>query len=231
MSYGGFFEDYGDDYYEPTLAEEIFEEAKMKLEQALKKEFAEKIQEAEKISKRQDEIEAKLFTRECNLDRRERELESKFRDIENEFAKKKLGEFMAMLQKYLGQTYYEVNRYGELKPKCDSCNDDRKIEIKLPDGSIARIDCSCKGYIYRYRVKEKEMLGLHIEKDGRRQKVWLEYKDGSNETNSLYTTSINEKFEDVKDKNSSYKVFYTNKEEAQKHADYLNKLKDSKNGN
>lgn len=227
MSY---YEDYGD-YYEPSLADEIFEEAKMKLEQALKKEFAEKIQEAEKILKRQDEIEAKLFTRECNLNRRERELESKFRDIENEFAKKKLGEFMAILQKYLGQTYYEVNRYGELKPKCDSCNDDRKLEIKMPDGSIARIDCSCKRYVYRYGVKEKEMLRVHIKKDGRQQKVWLEYQDGSNETNSLYTTSIYEKFEDVKDKNSSYKVFYTNKEEAQKHADYLNKLEESKNDN
>lgn len=228
MSY---YEDY-DDYYEPTLAEEIFEEAKMKLEQALKKEFAEKIQEAEKISKRQDEIEDKLFRRECNLNRRERELESKFRDIENEFAKKKLGELMAMLQKYLGQTYYQVTHYGELKPKCDACNDKRKLDITLPDGSTKSIDCSCNKYIYRYRVEEKEMIEIKISKDGRQQKVRLQYRDSDDDIESVNPTyDFHEKFADVKDKNSSYRVFYTNKEEAQKHADYLNKLKELRNGN
>lgn len=219
------YEDY-DDYYEPTLAEEIFEEAKTKLENALKKEFIEKIQEAEKVLEKQDEKETELRAKENKLNRRERELESKFRDLENEFAKKKLGEFMAMLQKYLGQTYYQVNHYGELKPKCDACNDKRKLDITLPDGSTKSIDCSCNKYINSYRVEEKGMVGIYIEKDGSQQKIWLKYNDSGDDVSSMNPTyKLHEKFEDVKDKNSSYKVFYTNKEEAQKHADYLNELK------
>lgn len=214
-----------DDYYEPSLADEIFEEAKTKLEQAVKAEIKDKIQEAEKVLAGQDKRNSEIGKKELALYWREKELESKFRDIENEFAKKKLGELMAMLQKYLGQTYYQVDSFGEYAPKCDACNDKRMLDITLPDGSTRAIECSCKKRIYRYRVEEKEMLELHIEKDGRRQEVWLVYQEGSNETNSLYTISINEKFEDLKNKNSSYKVFYTNKEEAQKHADYLNELK------
>ena len=151
------YEDY-DDYYEPTLAEEIFEEAKTKLENALKKEFIEKIQEAEKVLEKQDEKETELRAKENKLNRRERELESKFRDLENEFAKKKLGEFMAMLQKYLGQTYYKVDNYGELMPKCDVCNDKRRLDVTMPDGSIKTIECSCNKYIYRYLDEEKKMI-------------------------------------------------------------------------
>ena len=229
MSY---YEDYGDDYYEPTLADEIFDEAKERLEEALRNDFKRKIQEVEEVLEKQEEIETKLFIRENKLNSRERELESKFKDVENEFAKKKLGEFIAMLQKYLGQTYYEVDSFGEYAPKCDACNDKRMLDVTLPDGSMKAIECSCSKYIYRFRVIEKSMIGITIEKDGRQQKIWLKYNDYSDEISSINPAyNINEKFEDVKNKDESYKVFYTNKEEAQKHADYLNNKKDSKNGN
>ena len=231
MSY---YEDYFD-YYEPTLADEIFEEAKMKLEQALKKEFAEKIQEAEKISKRQDEIEAKLFTRECNLNRRERELESKFRDIENEFKKEKFDKFIKDLQKYLGQKYYKVKEDTIPKAKCNSCDDKRKIEIRMPDGTMRKIDCSCSKNIYSYTVEEVPILNMTTYKKDKEIVIYLNYVAWDERLEKILPEEIYNKFEDVKETDdryhSLYHVFYTNKEEAQKHADYLNKLKDSKNGN
>jgi len=218
------YEDYGD-YYEPTLAEEIFEEAKARLEQALRKDVKRDVEKSLDIVKNQEIRKVELDDRERKIYFKEKELERKFNDLENEFAKKKLGEFIAMLQKYLGQTYYKVDSFGEYAPKCDACNDKRMLDVTLPDGSIKTIGCSCNKYIYRFRVIEKSMIGITIEKDGSRQKIWLKYNDYSDEIESVYSTLINEKFEDVKDKKISYKLFYTNKEEAQKHVDYLNELK------
>jgi len=228
MSYGGFFKDYEEDYYESTLADEIFEEAKLRLEQALKEDVKRDVEKSLDIVKNQEIRKVELDDRERKIYFKEKELERKFIDLENEFAKKKLGEFMTMLQKYLGQTYYQVDSFGEYAPKCDACNDNRMLDVTLPDGSMKAIECSCNKRIYRYRVKEKEMIGFYIKRDGREQRMWLEYQDGSNETNSIYTTQIYEKFADAKDKDYVYKTFYTNKEEAQKHADYLNKLEEEK---
>lgn len=231
MSY---YEDY-DDYYEPTLAEEIFEEAKAKLEQAVKAEIKDKIQEAEKISERQNETEAKLFTRESNLSRRERELESKFRDIENEFKKEKFDKFIKDLQKYLGQTYYKVKEDTIPKAKCNSCDDKRKIEIRMPDGTMRKIDCSCSKNIYSYTVEEVPILNMTTYKKDKEIVIYLNYVAWDERLEKISPEKIYNKFKDVEKVDdryhSLYSVFYTNKEEAQKHANYLNNLKDSKNGN
>jgi len=193
-----------DDYYEPSLADEIFEEAKLRLEQALKEDVKRDVEKSLDIVKNQEIRNAVLDDRERKIYLKEKELERKFNDLENEFAKKKLGEFIAMLQKYLEQTYYEVKHYGELKPKCDACDDKRKYEVEMPDGTIRKIDCSCNKYIYSYRVEEKCIIGIKIKKDGIQQKILLQYRDYDGDITSINPSySLYEKFEDVKDKSKS----------------------------
>lgn len=222
-----------DDYYEPSLADEIFDEAKARLEQALKKEFVDKIQEAEKISARQDEIEAKLFTRETKLTYRERELERKFIDLENEFKKEKLDKFIKDLQEYLGQTYYKIKEESIRKAKCDACDEKRKYEIEMPDGTLKKIDCSCNKIIYSYVVEEVSIFDIKIRKENKGITTYLRYHSSWDERlEKILPEEIYNKFEDVKietdERNfrheSLYKTYYTNKEEAQKHVNYLNKL-------
>ena len=234
MSYGGFFEDYGDDYYEPTLAEEIFEEAKTKLEEAVKAEIKNKIQAVEELLAEQDKKEAELRTKENKLNWREKELESKFRDIENEFKKEKFDKFIKDLQKYLGQKYYRVDNKYEKKLKCKACDDERRIEIKMPDGSVKKINCSCNTGFHVNFVKEVPILSVSAYKDKENISVYLQYCSWDERLEKISPKSIYAKFDDVENKDDMYNKFYTNKEEAQKHADYLNnlnKLKDSKNGN
>lgn len=228
-------DDYGNDYYEPTLADEIFEEAKTKLEEAVKAEIKDKIQRAEKLLAEQDKKETELRAKENKLNRRERELESKFRDLENAFKKEKFDKFIKDLQKYLGQTYYKVKENTIPKAKCNSCDDKRKIEIRMPDGTMRKIDCSCNKNIYSYTVEEVPILNMTTYKKDKEIVIYLNYVAWDERLEKVSPEKIYNKFEDVKKVDdryhSLYSVFYTSKEEAQKHADYLNELKESRNGN
>jgi hypothetical protein len=222
------YEDY-DDYYEPTLAEEIFEEAKEKLEKALKKEFAEKIQKAEKVLSEQGKRYIDIENKEVKLISRERELERKFKDIENEFKKEKISKFIKDLQEYLGQTYYKIKEKDIPKAKCGACDDKRKIEVKMPDGTMRKIDCSCNERIYFYTVEEVPIFNITTYKKDKEIVIYLNYLAWDERLENISPEKIYNKFEDVKKANdryhSLYSVFYTSKEEAQKHADYLNELK------
>lgn len=218
------YEDYGD-YYEPTLAEEIFEEAKLRLEQALKEDVKRNVEKSLDIVKNQEIRNAVLDDRERKIYFKEKELERKFNDLENDFKKEKLDKFIKDLQGYLGQDYYKLKQTSVRNPKCSSCNNERKYEVKMPDGTMKKIDCSCNKVIYSYAVEETPILHMAIRKENKEVVIYLKYVDWDERLEKMSPEKIYNKFEDVVNKSDSYEVFYTNKEEAQKHADYLNELK------
>ena len=233
------YEDYGD-YYEPTLAEEIFEEAKARLEQALKEDVKRDVEKSLDIVKNQEIRKVELDDRERKIYFKEKELERRFNDLENEFKKEKLDNFIKHLQNYLGQTYYKIKEESIRKAKCDACDDKRKYEVEMPDGTIRKIDCSCNKAIYSYIVEEVSIFDIRIRKENKEITTYLRYLPSLDERlEKILPEEIYNKFENVKIQtdgcnfrhDSLYKTYYTNKEEAQKHADYLNNKKDSKNGN
>lgn len=214
-----------DNYYEPTLADEIFDEAKEKLEEALKAEIEERIQRAENILKEHGRISSELNRKKRKLESQERELERKFNELENDFKKEKLDKFIKDLQGYLGQDYYKLKQTSTRNPKCSSCNNERKYEVKMPDGTMKKIDCSCNKVIYSYAVEELPIFSMTIRKENKEVVIYLKYVDWDERLEIIPPKEIYNKFEDIANKDDSYGVFYTNKEEAQKHVDYLNELK------
>lgn len=80
---------------------------------------------------------------------------------------------------------YRIKWIWESKPKCPNCDEDRKIEVTLPDGSKTKVSCSC--------AKSKISYGLDMVKDNlyfilrKNGKVWL--SDGLNDY-SIYQKII-----------------------------------------
>lgn len=53
---------------------------------------------------------------------------------------------------------YKIHYKITKMPKCNSCDENRKITVTLPDGSTQKIDCSCNKETYKYFAEEVKDL-------------------------------------------------------------------------
>lgn len=214
-------------YYDTSVADGIFLEAKTKLEQALSDDIKAKVEElkdrGERLDKREDEIiarERKYRTREAAMKNKEKELESKFYQSKMSDLKEKI--FDSCFEVYTFDSEY-IKR-----EKCKFCNDDRKIEVVLPDGAKALIDCSCKKGIRKYHITKLECYSLEFRKGSNEKNInFWGFADNNNERITLNERSkIYSKVSDMSEKaikeKHNYCVYFSSKEEAEKYLTILN---------
>lgn len=223
-----------ENYYEPTPADEIFNEAMEKFKETLKdnvKENLKYIQEENKRLKREnDELKQKerqIRDRELTLEMREKDLESK---SEWSFYRKKFSEILKPLEEQLDLWY--VRSLSELIPKCDLCDDDRRVEFVSGSGKKIKGDCECKKYHTIYKIEHTKIKELNFYKSDRDRKFVLTPKYESQSYDDSYfkleTQVLINNFEI--DKVTEYKYYgsyggftgFATKEESQKYCDWLN---------
>jgi regulator of replication initiation timing len=161
MSY---YEDYGDEpYYEPTPADEIFFEAKQKLEECLKESIKYKIGHLAEENARLKTENEKMQEKVRNIEWKEKSLENKEKDLERSVLRKKFSEMLKPLEEQTPM--YNVDYTYIQDDKCNKCNNKRQIEFTLPSGKKSHEDCSCnKSYIVYYPILRK-MITLALYKD------------------------------------------------------------------
>lgn len=74
---------------------------------------------------------------------------------------------------------YIVERDSELLPKCEFCDDDRRVEVELPDGTKTKVSCSCNKVIKKTKIVKVEDNYIWKYKDG---DVFLTFKNIYGET-------------------------------------------------
>lgn len=229
-----YYEDF-ENYYEPSMADEILEEAKEKFGEILKNEIRSNIKNTQeeiiRLKKENEELKDKIR----DLDRRERDIERKEKDIESKteyhFYKKKFSELLKPLEEQLEMWYIEP--LSELIPKCSLCDDERQIEYTSINGKKIKGDCDCKKYQRVYRVEEAKIKYLNFFKSDRTKREFIltpkyESKDYDNNYFKVDIQKLTKTFEI--DKASEYKYCgsyggftgFTTKEECQKYCDWLN---------
>lgn len=238
MSYS--YWDYEEPVWEPSEADELFEEMKSKLVEAAKaslKNDMESLKSRNKyLEKRNKELEEKAQ----EVSRKESDLEFKSRNIrrevEKEFYKTAIDDlFKDAIEQ--SQLWFADNKPHE-KPKCDKCDENRNWVLTWPDGKITTKKCTCSQPDYWYEPKETWIDTLTYKlKDSNYDRYYRLNKSYQCLGDSRYSDYsyaefgiqfVYDKFcDDVLEKREQFgygkMIGFTSKEECQKYCDWLNK--------
>lgn len=231
-----YFDDY---FYEESEFDERINELKDSLRNQVKDEIKNKIEE---LTKRNEELEE----RQKNLSSLEKEYQDKIRNFEYEkvqiIINTKKEMYNANLEQFLDfvfehQVLYEVYRKSIKQEKCPYCDDRRFIKTKDILGREYITPCECSNYKDEYFVKENNSsLYFRKQKNSTVFKMILDVKNEYDSTEifgfggekNIVSDYLYEKFDENNPPKNYYRTYFTSKEEAQKYADYLNKLEDEK---
>lgn len=229
--------DYFEEYSEFDAQIEEFKES---LRNQVKEEIKSKIDRLEKRNKELEEKQKNLATLEKEYKDKIRKLE---RDKEQVLYEAKKEYFTSTLQELTNKMFecqdlYEISYKTEQQPKCNYCDENRYLITKDIFGREHKVGCKCSKYIKKYYVQkanvkicwfkrdDREKLCFRVKsiKDSCWENTTFEYTNGKVEQNNIF-----KKFDENNLPNGYYGVCFTSKEEAQKYADYLNKMEMSKN--
>lgn len=149
-------------YYEPSKADEIIERAVAELKETLKGQALSEMDtikhENERLKKELD----KYHSKEQELRNREYKIEQKENNLEREFCKAKFRDLIEpFIQK---ETIYVIDRVSKQIPKCDKCNEDRKIEYISKYGDKTELKCECDKNKTFYYPTMKELESIEFAK-------------------------------------------------------------------
>ena len=120
--------------------------------------------------------------------------------------------------------------YGQ---KCDKCDSDRNVEIKLPSGRVVDDSCECKTDSKRYYYPKSYILSEFTDRDGagRITALYSEEKnyDEKDTYYKLYSCTVCDNFTDAKKKKTIetlddeiFRMLFDEQEECQEVCDRLN---------
>lgn len=139
-----------DDFYEPSEVEMFFDEMKEKFREILREDVNSEIS---RLTKENIELRQKVKEyNDKNLDFscRERDLQYKIdnykREVEKDFYNKTMEEVFEKLLEDSEVWYAE--RVPHEKPKCNLCNEERKLVAVYPNGETVTKECECSRPIY-----------------------------------------------------------------------------------
>lgn len=236
--------DYEEPMWEPSEADELFDEIKSKLIEAakdsLKNDMAYLKSHNEYLEKRNKELEDKaqeVLSKESDLEYKSRNLR---REVEKEFYKTTIDDlFKDVLEK--SQLWFADNKPHE-KPKCDKCDENRNWVLTWPDGTTTSKRCTCSQPDYWYEPEETwiDTLKYKIkDSDYPSERYYClnksyQYTGDSRRSDYSYADFgiqfVYDKFcDDVIEKREQLgygkKIGFKSKEECQKYCDWLNERK------
>lgn len=233
--------DYEEPMWEPSEADELFDELKSKLVDAAKASLKNDMESLksrnEYLEKRNKELEYKAR----EVSRKESDLEYKAqnlrREVEREFYKTAIDDiFKDALEK--SQLWFADNKPHE-KPKCDKCDENRNWVLTWPDGTTTRKRCICSQPEYWYEPQETwiDTLKYRVKDDNypseRYYRLDKSYQHTGSSRWDVYSYQdfgiqfVYDKFcDDVIEKKEQLeygkKIGFKSKEECQKYCDWLN---------
>lgn len=231
-----------EDFYEPSEGELFFDEMKEKFREILCEDVNSELSRLTKENAELRKTVKEYNDKKMELSRRERDIQYKEdnlrRDVEKEFYNKTMEEVFEHLLED-SEVWYAEHIPHE-KPKCNLCNEERKLIATYPNGEIVKKQCDCARpiYVYEPMISVNKQIKFHkaykprymdhkkcyFTKNYRPNKDYAEAYDCYNE---FRIENIFDEFnDDVKEyhetKRYNEKVAFRNKESCQKYCDWLN---------
>lgn len=233
--------DYEEPVWEPSEADELFDEIKEKLIDSAKSSIKNDIEvlknRNEYLERRNKELEGDAH----KVAQRERELEYKAqnlrREIEKEFYKTAIDDLFRDQLEQASLWFADLKPHE--KPKCDKCNSDRNWVLTWPNGETATKKCECAqpDYWYepqetwinilKYKIKDSNYLSeryYKLEKSYQYTKGdrWNDYSYNEFGIQFVYDKFCDETIEQHEQLNYGKYIGFKSKEECQKYCDWLN---------
>ena len=233
------FDDYEEDeYYEPTIADEIMTEAIDKFKTALvkgKQAAAENLTvwEASLSQREQTLVDNKkeLRKKEYDIKSKEKSLESDRKNLERNFYKTKLLEISDEMGKQYFEYLYLIDyRYNKVD-KCKRCDENRKVLATRPDRTKIEVSCTCDTSVKEWYVTKIKCVFIKFSSGEKGFNFHFEYdNNGYEDYISVNNDSIYESVDSVPkeklEKKRYYSIYFTTEVEAQKYIDEVLLLKD-----
>lgn len=220
---------YEDDFYhEPSEFEEQIEEFKTSLLDSVKEEFKNRMEQLAKENAELRSIKANFEEIKRDYERKEQQLEWDRKDLERKVKRERVSELM----KEFKAEFYTVASNGKTKPKCDKCDENRRIPYTTPLGRETYETCDCSSKIpvyeptpiqlYTFSIRNGDGFAWYkIQGDARDE--YLNYYEDSISGKELITSE--EQFESI---GYTYKTLFKDEEIAQKYCDYKNNQNEEK---
>ena len=243
------YEDYDEqNYYEPTIADEILMEYQQKMKDALLETVKLEIQDIENENVRLKNENKEYKKRENDLSNKERNLKYKEenlkREVINEFYKSNIGDTLKQYLEDCEVWFADTEKYQI--PKCGLCNEERKLVAIFPNGKATKTECTCAKLLNKYVPSLSEITEIKFSKKNSNysserkfylnktysppNKSYNDYYDYDYQDFKIYhvTSEFNESIITLHgDKKYGERLGFRSKDECQKYCDWLNKKNES----
>lgn len=216
-----------DFYNESSEFEEMVDDLKVKLKESVKEEHIAEVEKLRKENEELQEVKADFEAIKQHYKEKEQQLERYKMDIKREVRKERLSELMKDREVVL----YSARFRRIQGPKCDKCDENRKIHYKTPLGKDAVETCDCDKRYSVYEPREYRLIEFRLDSFNRDMIMFYSVKerfDSNEEDFGRYDSSHSVKnsniydgetpFEKLEDKKPHFRTV----EECQKFCDYLN---------
>lgn len=216
---------YDEDFYvEPCEFEEQVEALKMALASSVQKKFLDEMEELRRENESLKEFRDQKKAYDRELAQTKEQYEAKMRDAERTVSRKKLKDLLSLF----AVTGYRVHTEFEHGPKCDKCDDERKIHYVSPAGRKMVEDCLCAKKTPVYSPKEVQLVSFYA--SDQLSTMYFERTDKDRDYDrydmcaDVYDRDKTIPFEKL----NQYRTVFLSKEDCQRYCDWLNKMEDQK---
>ncbi|WP_108669520.1 hypothetical protein [Peribacillus acanthi] len=214
-----------DFYYESSEFDIQVDQFKESLMKSVKEEF---VSEMERLKKENEELQDVKYNFEKikqDFEIKKRHLESDYQTLKNNVRRERLSQLMKELEVEM----YTVASRGKTKPKCDKCDEERRIYYNTPSGRRTYESCECdsRTSVYEpipillssFSIRSGEGNAWYKVVDRDRHDEYLSYYEDSISGKELITSE--EQFESI---GYAYKTLFKDKDIAQKYCDHKNNV-------
>lgn len=203
-----------DDYYEPSEFDELMEEFKQSIIDNVRDSLKNKIKMLEEENAKFEDIKKKWKQMQREHEQALYNLQVKTENAEREAKRQKAKDILDSIA-IIG--YRPGFEYTKL-PKCNKCDDMRRIHFTSPLGREMTEPCTCDKGIKSYFPKEEKLICFYANETIR--DMYFSCTDRDRERWELAADVYKQLPEDLS-KINSYRAVFLNKEDCQKYCDWL----------
>jgi hypothetical protein len=212
--------EYDDFYNEPSEFEMQIDEFKESLMNSVKDEYKAVMERLMKENAELQEVKRNFDQIKREFNQKTVELDMEKSDLRNKIRRERLKDLMKDFEVIL-YTAYSRRKSG---PKCDKCDENRRIYYTTPTGRETYEECNCKNSITYYEP-QKNVCSSFASRNGKFIAWYKPFNDEDVDGYSYESSTApkfiysGEKFEDVPE--NRWTVYFKTEEECQAYCDWL----------
>lgn len=213
-----------DEYFDEACFDERIEELRQSIRDNVRQEIKDRIEQLEEENEKLREIRD-------NWERVQREHKEALRKVDRELERCKSEAKRLRLKELFAdfkQTFWGIENEGKKRPKCDKCDENRKIHFFSPSGKEMNEDCECAKKIPFYVPSPLDVCEIDL-RDGSLRAWFYERKNSGEDYYYKSATYMGdniykgEPFDQIKVPSwSTHYPWFKSESEAQAYCDWLN---------